>query len=226
MAVLPEINADPDALVVVDTNAMAWEPTGHEGVSRKVLERVNDEEKGRETALYRFEPGAALPAETLARRMEFFVLEGRLSDGLDSYGQYTFVMNPPDTQVTLSSDEGAMCYLKLRNPFRETFQRMVVDTAKVDWLPFGHRAAKVVHFYRDPHGIETNRFGEVFPDQQIPSHDHAMGEETFIVDGRIMDERSTYEKGTWFRFPIGLPHAPYTKDASCKMYIREGDLVW
>ena len=35
----------------------------------------------------------------------------------------------------------------------------MIDTSKVEWQPFGHRAAEVVHFYRDPHGIEVSRYG-------------------------------------------------------------------
>jgi anti-sigma factor ChrR (cupin superfamily) len=83
-----------------------------------------------------------------------------------------------------------------------------------------------VHFHRDRHGIEFSRFGEVFPNQQIPSHDHAIGEETLIVDGVLNDQRGSYGPGTWLRFPIGLEHAPFTEAQSCKMLIRDGDLVW
>ena len=53
-----------------------------------------------------------------------------------------------------------------------------------------------------------------------------MGEATLIVDGELNDAMGTYGPGTWLRFPIGLEHAPFTKDQTCKMFIREGDLVW
>ncbi len=42
----------------------------------------------------------------------------------------------------------------------------------------------------------------------------------------LMDEHDTYGPGSWFRFPIGVPHAPYTKGEDCTLLIREGDLVW
>jgi anti-sigma factor ChrR (cupin superfamily) len=135
-------------------------------------------------------------------------------------------MNPVGFRHTLTSAEGAVFYRKLRNPIRDDTARRVIDTNKVEWQPFGHRAAEVVHFYRDPHGIEFSRFGEVFPNQQIPSHDHAIGEETLIVDGVLKDQRGSYGPGTWMRFPIGLEHAPFTEQQSCKMFIRDGDLVW
>ena len=226
MTALQAFNADPDAMVLMETAEMAWQATDIPGVSEKLLERVIDDEKGRETAIVKLEPGTTLPTETLARRMDIFVLEGSLSDEHGDYGQYTFVMNPAGFCHTLTSKEGCVFYRKLRKPIRDDTERLVIDTNKVEWQPFGHRAAEVVHFYRDPHGIENSRFGEVFANQQIPSHDHALGEETLIVDGMLKDEMGSYGPGTWLRFPIGLAHAPYTEEQSCKMLIRDGDLVW
>ncbi len=226
MTTQQEFNADPDAMVLMATAEMEWEATDIPGVSQKLLERVIDDEKGRETALIKVDPGTVFPHDSLNQREDIFVLEGLLSDEHGDYGQYTFILNPAGFTHTLSSKDGCVFYRKLRNPFRDQTERLVIDTAKVEWQPFGHRAAEVVHFYRDPHGIEVSRFGEVFENQQIPSHDHAMGEETLICDGELNDAMGTYGPGTWLRFPIGLEHAPFTKDQTCKMFIREGDLVW
>ena len=46
-----EFNADPESMVQMATAEMAWEATDIPGVSQKLLERVIDDEKGRETAL-------------------------------------------------------------------------------------------------------------------------------------------------------------------------------
>ncbi len=221
-----QINADADAVVCIHTNELPWEPAEYAGVQQKILERINDPEKGRFTALLKIDPGATLPTEMLTTRTEIFVLDGSCSDGHGTYGRRTFVRNPAGTEITLSSDIGCELYIKRRNPFRDDDERIVIDTEAVEWLAFPHRGADVVHFYRDQHGIDTSRFGEVHPEVKIPSHDHAMGEETLIVEGCLKDERDTYGPGTWFRFPVGVPHAPYTESESCVMLIREGDLVW
>lgn len=220
------VNADPDAVVVVDTNQMEWEETGHPGVTRKVLERVIDQEKGRETVLLRFAPGSSLPTERLDRRLDIFVIEGTYSDGSGEYGPRTFLRRPPGGEHAPHSKAGCTLYAKYRNAFRDDDERLTIDTGKVEWMSFPHRGADVVHFYRDRHGIETSRFGKVYPEKKIPSHDHAMGEETLIIDGYLKDEYGTYGPGVWFRSPIGIPHAPYTEDQPCFMLIREGDLVW
>lgn len=226
MTTQPQVNADPEAVVVVNTNEMPWEATDDSGVSRKLLERVNDPEKGRETALIHLDAGTSLAPESLGQRVDTFVIEGSFSDGHGSYGPRTFVRNPAGSDMTLSSEKGCTLYVKRRNPFRDDEDRIVIDTETVEWMSFPHRGADVVHFYRDGHGIDTSRFGNVYPEKRIPSHDHAMGEETLIVEGYLKDEYGTYGPGTWFRFPIGVPHAPYTEKESCRMLIREGDLVW
>jgi anti-sigma factor ChrR (cupin superfamily) len=221
------VNADPNQVVVMNTNAMAWEKTEHPGVSRKVLEAVNDPRKGRETSLLRFEPGASLPTETLVDRMDLFVIEGACSDEHGSYGRHTFVRNPPGLRHTLSSKDGCVLYVKWRVPIRrEVGTRLVIDAQTAQWLDFPHRGASVLHLYPNADGIETGRIGNVHPNRRIPAHDHSIGEETLVLQGCLKDEYTAYTTGMWFRMPCGVPHAPYTENENCMMLIREGDLVW
>ena len=100
-----QVNADPAQCAVVDTNKMPWEPTAHRGMSMKVLERINDPRKGRETALFKLEPGTTLPAEVLKERQQVFVLEGSYSDENGTYGQHTWIWNPPGYKQTVSTKE-------------------------------------------------------------------------------------------------------------------------
>ena len=81
------------------------------------------------------------------------------------------------TQSTGSSAGGCVYYAKRRAPIRPTdADRLEIDAKTVPWTPFPHRGADVLHLYRDAHGIETSRFGQVHPNRRIPTHDHAMGE--------------------------------------------------
>ena len=221
------VNADPNAVVVVDTNKLPWEATAHRGVSMKVVERVIDPRKGRETAFVKMEPGTSLPAERLTERLDIFLLEGSLADGGRTYGQHTFVRKQPGDAFAPASAGGCVYYVKRRVPIRPTdSDRLEIDAKSTPWTPFPHRGADVLHLYRDAHGIETSRFGQIHPHKKIPTHDHAMGEETYILGGALIDEYTEYTPGVWFRMPIGVPHTPYTKDGGCLMLIREGDLVW
>ena len=51
----PEVNADPKEVVIIETGKMSCEPAGYPGVFRKVLERIADARKGRETLLLNLE---------------------------------------------------------------------------------------------------------------------------------------------------------------------------
>ena len=227
MSAKPQFNAEPDKVVVMDTNTMPWEPTGQPGVAMKLIERVNDPRKGRETALLRLDAGTTLPEEVLAERVDIFVVEGSFSDGTETFERHSFVRNQPGYRLKLSTAGGCTLYVKRRVPIRkDETARMAIDSKTAKWTPFPHRGADVLHLYRDQHGIETARIGNVHPQKKIPSHDHARGEETFVLAGVLKDEYGAYHSGTWFRFPIGVPHAPFTEEGNCLMLIREGDLVW
>ena len=93
MRVAQNVNADSNQVAVMNTGAMTWESTDWPGISRKVLEFVNHPRMGRETALLKFAPGAALPETVLTERMDLFVVQGigRGNDnGVKGQGQNLF----------------------------------------------------------------------------------------------------------------------------------------
>ncbi|MBM3518227.1 MAG: hypothetical protein FJX56_10255 [Alphaproteobacteria bacterium] len=225
----PRVNDDPARVAVVDTNLAPWEPTAHAGVWMKTLERFNDPRKGRETALVKFDPGAGLPEEVLDHRMEIFVVSGTYRDGHGEYSERTFIRNLPGFRHRPASAAGCVIYWKRRVPIypdEAGWPRLVIDAKTAQWLEFPHRGADVLHLYRDPNGLETARIGHVHTKRRIPSHDHSIGEETFVLKGCLTDQYQPYEEGVWFRMPCGVPHAPFTGDRRCMMLIREGDMVW
>lgn len=226
MRVAPDVNADPNQIAVMNTNLMAWEPAEWPGITRKVLEFVNHPRMGRETALLKFAPGASLPAIVLTERMDLFVVAGACSDEHGSYGTHTFVRNQPGLKLTLKSESGCELYVKWRVPIRAGGERLVIDAKTAKWMEFPHRGADVLHLYPNRDGIETGRIGHVHTNRQLPSHDHSIGEETFVLQGCLSDEYAAHGAGVWFRMPCGKAHAPFTGGERCMMLIREGDLVW
>lgn len=226
MRIAAEVNADPNLVAVMNTNEMAWESTEWPGISRKVLEFVNHPRMGRETALLKFAPGAAMPTSVLADRVDVFVVEGAFTDEQGSYGAHTFIRNQSGTRFTPVSAEGCVLYMKWRVPIRPGGQRLVIDAKTAKWMEFPHRGADVLHLYPNSDGIETGRIGHVHTNRKLPSHDHSIGEETFVLKGCLSDEFAAHGQGVWFRMPCGKAHAPFTGDERCMMLIREGDLVW
>ncbi len=221
-----EINSDCSEFVMVRPPEMVWQNTGETGVSRCVLERVNDGTWGRETCLIRLAADTRLATEELTARLEIFVVEGAFSDGHGEYGARTFIMNPPGTSYTAASSGGCLIYAKRLNGFSASDARVVVDTERAEWSPFGHRVAEVVHFYVDQGREVTARVGRVFSDAQVMEHDHPGGEEVLILEGAFTDQFGEGGPGTWMRCPIGLAHAPSAGKDGAQIYIRDGDIRW
>lgn len=226
MRTAEEVNAEASKVAYMDTRTMSWEKTDWPGIERKVLEFVNHPKMGRETSLLKFEPGTAWPSKKWDERVEIFVVEGTCFDESGEYTEHTFIRNPPGTTITLQSKTGCVVYVKWRVAIPTETHRIVIDAKNSQWLEFPHRGADVLHLYPNKNGIETGRIGHVHTNRKLPSHDHSIGEETFVLKGVLKDEFASYEAGTWFRMPCGLAHAPYTEDQRCMMLIREGDLVW
>ena len=187
-----EVNADANKVAFMDTRTMAWEATQWSGVQRKVLEFVNHPRMGRETSILKLEPGTSLPTTTWPERLDFFVIEGSCSDEHGSYGKHTFVRQPPGTTHSLQSQEGCSLYMKWRVPIKEDTTRIVIDALAATWMEFPHRGADVLHLYPNKDGIETGRIGHVHTNRKLPSHDHSIGEETFVIEGVLKDQFASY----------------------------------
>ena len=211
-----EVNADANKVAFMDTRTMAWEATEWSGVQRKVLEFVNHPRMGRETSILKLEPGTSLPATTWAERLDFFVIEGSCNDEHGTYGKHTFVRQPPGTTHSLRSQEGCTLYMKWRVPIKEDTTRIVIDALAATWMEFPHRGADVLHLYPNKDGIETGRIGHVHTNRKLPSHDHSIGEETFVIEGVLKDNLQVTKPAPGFACLVGLHMRPTPKNSAAR----------
>lgn len=226
MAEEQEVNADMSAHIIIHSNDMTWEETGAPGLTRKRFELVLDPVKGRETSLYKFDPGTALPEFPLDERTEIMVLEGEVSDGQGAYAEGVYVRLPPNEPVALSSDTGGVILVRKRQGVGAGSTRIMVDSNSPDaWENWGGRGSHKVQLYDAGELPEASWLGRMLPDLHIPDHDHAGGEEVFILQGEIEDAHGVAGPGTWMRFPVGFRHAPFSHSEVCVMIVREGDVV-
>ena len=220
-----EINADLTKHVVVHARDLEWRETEHAGIATKCFELITDPAKARETCLLKFDAGAAMPEAELDERTEMMVLEGTLSDGHGNYGAGEYVKNPPGGGVRFSSEGGCVVFMKRRASAGPGAGRVVRDTNDDDaWEIWGERGAHKVTLYGPGEIQEGSWIGRMLPDVRIPEHDHAGGEEIFILHGSIEDETSKAEPCTWVRFPVGFRHSPFSHGEGCIMIVREGDV--
>jgi anti-sigma factor ChrR (cupin superfamily) len=221
-----ELNADLSAHVIMHANDMAWEETGAPGLMRKRFELLLDPIKGRETSLYKFDAGMALPKFPLDERTEIMVLEGTVSDGQGTYAKGVHVRIPPLEPVALSSETGCVILVRKRQGVGMGSPRVIHDSNDADaWEDWGGRGSHKVQLYEAGELPEASWLGRMLPDTKIPDHDHAGGEEIFVLEGRIEDAQGVAGPGTWIRFPIGFRHAPVSHAEGCVLMVREGDVV-
>ena len=57
------------------------------------------------------------------------------------------------------------------------------------------------------------------PNSSFPRHEHALGEEFFVLAGVFSDEHGDYPAGTYVRNPAGTAHTPYS-DPGCEIYVK------
>lgn len=215
-----QINANLSEPAAADTRTMEWVASPADGVMRKMLER-DGEEVARATSLVRFAPGSAFPRHVHGAGEEFLVLEGVFSDESGDYPAGTYIRNPEGTAHAPATKEGCTIFVKLRQFQGDDRAQVVVDTNASAWQAHEVPGVSVLPLHR--HGEEFVRLVRYAPDARVPRHEHPRGEEIFVLDGELKDERGRYPAGSWVRFPHGSAHSPYS-EAGCTLYVKSGHL--
>ena len=99
-------------------------------------------------------------------------------------------------------------------------QRVVIATDTLPWL--ASPQAGVERRLLDRIGGEVARATSLVryaPASTFPAHEHALGEEFFVLSGVFSDEHGDYGKGTYVRNPPGSRHTPRT-DPGCIIFVK------
>ena len=96
---------DPLSSRYVDVESLEWEPTPAEGIHMKVLMK---DDRGRMTALIRWQPGAKLPLHLHNDIEQSYVLEGSLADHEGECMAGQFVYRPAGNTHRAWSPNGAV----------------------------------------------------------------------------------------------------------------------
>lgn len=99
--------------VYLDVTQIAWEPTPHPGVERKILYR---EPSGRETVLLRMAPGARLPDHRHVGVEQSFVLQGTLADEEGACTAGNFVWRRPGSVHNAWTPDGCLLLAIFEKP--------------------------------------------------------------------------------------------------------------
>lgn len=219
----PDHNADLMALVTIRADRQPWQSTDVPGIAEKLFERIGEGAEARETALVRIAPGTSFPQGRAECRVDIYVLEGEIMLSGRACEAGYFLRIPTGAEIGLQSSVGAIIMVKKRGGAADG-DALTVDTKdRANWALWGGRGSEKAQIY-DPGTLpEASWVGFMLPDLTIPEHQHAGGEEIFILEGELRDERGHYGPRTWVRFPIGVTHTPTSLAQGCLMLVREGD---
>jgi anti-sigma factor ChrR (cupin superfamily) len=90
----------------VEIESLPWKPTPCRGIDMKIL--LEDPESGLLTALFRWQPGAALALHEHVEIEQTFVLEGSLVDDEGEVRAGNYVWRPKGNRHTARSPKGAL----------------------------------------------------------------------------------------------------------------------
>ncbi len=223
MAENTRLNADMSRRVVIDTSAMAWQPSPSPSVWRKRLDLIGDAEAGRVTSLVRYDADSRFPAHPHPDGEEILVLDGVFSDQHGDFPAGWFLLNPDGVRHTPGSKTGCVLFVKLRQYPGPDRRRAAIDTGALDWQPAEAEGIWTKPLYAQPPYPETMalmRFGAgaARPARNIPG-----GEEVLVIEGTLEDDHGQYGAGCWIREPGPRRGAMSSRDG-CVLYVKSGRL--
>lgn len=215
------LNMDRSQRCLVNSDALAWQPSPMAGVWRKKLER-EAAEHGQVTSIVRYEPGMRFSPHTHPLGEEILVLEGVFSDEHGDYPAGTYLRNPPGSSHAPFSDCGCVIFVKL-NQFAEDDLRPVrIDTSVASWRPGLVAGLSVLPLHS--HGVEHTALVRWAPGTLFQRHVHPGGEEIFVLEGCFADDQGDYVAGSWLRNPPYSAHTPRS-DEGCTILVKTGHLA-
>lgn len=181
-----------------------WLETNAAGVSVNFIEAAKQDHP-RLTMLIRFAPGSHYDLSQHHGGEEFLVLEGSLRDRQGHYHQGYYVRNPTGTAHHPVSDDGCLLFLKL-GEFCETDQEhRIIDTNEEEaWLPGPVAGTRVLPLHmHDTRSVLMIRWDA---DTEFKPGLDPQGEEVFVIEGSLQDEKGHYSKRDWVRNPVSSWH--------------------
>lgn len=215
-----QVNADLQQRVVVDSNAVPWQPSPLPGVERRPLERMGAE-SGRATSIVRYAPGSSFKAHVHPHGEEILVLQGTFADEHGSYPAGTWLKNPPGSRHAPSSPDGCLLFVKLCHLTDADTNTCATDTRTGEWLPGLVEGLRVLPL--DSVGGTHTALVRWAPGTRFTAHRHMGGEEILVLEGVFQDENGDYPAGTWMRSPHGSSHTPFS-EGGCLIYVKVGHL--
>ena len=217
------INADFSKAAVVHTAAMDWQPSPSPTVWRKRLDLTGAKEASRVTSVVRYDADSHFREHPHPDGEEILVLDGVFSDEHGDYPAGTFLLNPEGFAHAPFSQRGCVMFVKLRQYPGLGRRQIKVRMADLAWRPGGSPAVTVATLYQEAGYPESIELVRLAPGGDEAPFGDPTGEEIFVLEGAMTDGQTSYQAGTWGRFPAGHRHRLRSADG-CVFYRKSGHL--
>lgn len=150
---------------------------------------------------------------------DIYILKGAIHEEGKDFEVGTF-LSRTGSRVLKAGPHGAklFAYYEPINPYAEN---ITVKPADQEWGQGGVPGMEVTRLRDFGHHVILVLWA---PGTKVRFHDHARGEEIFVLDGAIHDDRGVANKGHWQRLYPDTGHSPYAKDKTL-IILRNGHLV-
>jgi anti-sigma factor ChrR (cupin superfamily) len=163
------------------------------------------------TSIVRYDGDSAFPVHDHPGGEEIFVLDGTFTDEHGNYPAGSYLLNPEGHRHAPFSGNGCVLFVKLRQYAGPDRARITLDSGALAWRPGSAEDLTVKPLQAQDGYPERTLLLRIEAGAGPFPHDHARGEETFVLDGGFEDEHGSYPAGTWIREPPGSRHAPLSR---------------
>ena len=155
-------------------------------------------------------------------RNDVYVIRGKLfeqgREHIREHSAGTFLTRSSDADLS-AGDEGAILFVYRDGSFMAN-QNMTIAPDALEWYETGTDGMRAAALSDDQYRVSLVAWK---PGTKINLHAHRFGEEIFVLEGELCDQRGRYPAGTWLRLYSDESHAPYA-EIDTVILLRNGHL--
>ena len=219
------INGDLTVFCAVDTKSMQWQASPSGTVWRKRVHLVGPVESGQVTSVVRYDSNSSFPEHDHPQGEEILVLEGVFSDQQGDWPAGTFLLNPEGFRHAPFSRPGCVLFVKLRQYPGLDRRHVAIDTTTLDWQEGDEAGLARKPLYSQDGYADSVELQKWQARSDAAKIAYPQGAEMFVIEGSFHDERGSYEKGHWLRFPAGAVQHQRS-DTGCTVYLKKAGLKY
>jgi hypothetical protein len=150
---------------------------------------------------------------------DIYVLKGDIHEEGKDFGVGTY-LSRTGSRILKSGPHGSKLFAYY-GPITPYSENITVKPADQEWGIGGVPGMEVTRLRDFDHHVILVSWA---PGTKVRFHDHPRGEEIFVLEGAIHDDRGVAEKGYWQRLYPDTGHSPYAKEKTL-IILRNGHLV-